>query len=513
MSQSAQPHFMLPTNYSSRSSRPVSETLRPTNYGSMESDLLGNWYEELQAYERSLDEMAATNLDQTFKEEMQHVDQWYRYLSEAERTAAIYTLLQHSSQVQIRFFINLLQQLMKRGSLHGLLHGGNPEQADIQSQLAKAELDASQRLLSVLPYKTGQVRSRPPTVNRARAMDRHSFALGDTEEYNQLFGRSDFAVRKTNSLVVDDAVNSRRMSRPQSMVVGGSTVNIPSTVINAPSINPSMNASNSTSNNAPSNTTASGRSEGSLFGRPRSVVENDPSIFSNWLSSPRRPVSGVGNIGDPKTPNQRPKSADISLWSPAPTPDRPFHSPWAITPMQFGPQPSTSSSSEIDFSQWSLDKTTSTPRRRIPRSSIPGTVQETDEKNLESAMQHITIQENKPKDSEKTAVEEHDESDHSEVSCLSHRRPSATPSTKKEDVLDMDLLNDVPAWFRSLRLHKYNAIFESMEWQDIIRLSDTDLQDKGVAALGARRKMLKVFETIRAQCDANHIDYGRTRNL
>jgi hypothetical protein len=34
-------------------------------------------------------------------------------------------------------------------------------------------------------------------------------------------------------------------------------------------------------------------------------------------------------------------------------------------------------------------------------------------------------------------------------------------------------------------------------------MNDEDLLAKGVAALGARRKMLKVFETIKAHCDAN----------
>lgn len=34
-------------------------------------------------------------------------------------------------------------------------------------------------------------------------------------------------------------------------------------------------------------------------------------------------------------------------------------------------------------------------------------------------------------------------------------------------------------------------------------MSDADLVAKGVAALGARRKMLKVFENIRAHCDTN----------
>lgn len=34
-------------------------------------------------------------------------------------------------------------------------------------------------------------------------------------------------------------------------------------------------------------------------------------------------------------------------------------------------------------------------------------------------------------------------------------------------------------------------------------MSDEDLLARGVAALGARRKMLKVFENIKAHCEAN----------
>lgn len=46
-------------------------------------------------------------------------------------------------------------------------------------------------------------------------------------------------------------------------------------------------------------------------------------------------------------------------------------------------------------------------------------------------------------------------------------------------------------------------MFEHMRWQDIIKLDDQALQAKGVAALGARRKMLKVFENVREHCKQN----------
>ncbi|KAJ1906065.1 Flap-structured DNA-binding and RNA-binding protein, partial [Tieghemiomyces parasiticus] len=65
------------------------------------------------------------------------------------------------------------------------------------------------------------------------------------------------------------------------------------------------------------------------------------------------------------------------------------------------------------------------------------------------------------------------------------------------DPSDPSLLEDIPAWLRSLRLHKYTPCFENMHWKDVVDLTDEELTAKGVAALGARRKMLKVFETVR----------------
>ncbi|PAV16797.1 hypothetical protein PNOK_0686100 [Pyrrhoderma noxium] len=67
----------------------------------------------------------------------------------------------------------------------------------------------------------------------------------------------------------------------------------------------------------------------------------------------------------------------------------------------------------------------------------------------------------------------------------------------KEDDIDPSLLNDVPAWLRSLRLHKYTLNFDGMTWRDMVIMDEGALEAKGVAALGARRKMLKTFEVVR----------------
>lgn len=70
---------------------------------------------------------------------------------------------------------------------------------------------------------------------------------------------------------------------------------------------------------------------------------------------------------------------------------------------------------------------------------------------------------------------------------------------KDDEEVDPQLLTDIPAWLRSLRLHKYTPNFEGMKWQDMVSMDEAALEAKGVAALGARRKMLKTFENVRAK--------------
>jgi hypothetical protein len=65
------------------------------------------------------------------------------------------------------------------------------------------------------------------------------------------------------------------------------------------------------------------------------------------------------------------------------------------------------------------------------------------------------------------------------------------------DDIDIKVLSDTSGWLRVLRLHKYTANFETTPWTDMVRMTDQDLQDKGVAAQGARSKFLKVFYNVR----------------
>ncbi|KAJ2916284.1 hypothetical protein MD484_g4097, partial [Candolleomyces efflorescens] len=69
-------------------------------------------------------------------------------------------------------------------------------------------------------------------------------------------------------------------------------------------------------------------------------------------------------------------------------------------------------------------------------------------------------------------------------------------SPKPED-FKPEMLEDIPGWLRSLRLHKYTTCFEGLTWQELVCLDDAGLEAKGVAALGARRRLQRTFEHAR----------------
>jgi hypothetical protein len=88
-------------------------------------------------------------------------------------------------------------------------------------------------------------------------------------------------------------------------------------------------------------------------------------------------------------------------------------------------------------------------------------------------------------------------SDHSDMVRGRSPRGRRGSSKPPEDPTDPTLLQDIPSWLRSLRLHKYTDNLKDMKWTDLIELDDKALEDRGVNALGARRKMLKVFEQVK----------------
>ncbi|KAH8984732.1 hypothetical protein EDB92DRAFT_2117006 [Lactarius akahatsu] len=83
--------------------------------------------------------------------------------------------------------------------------------------------------------------------------------------------------------------------------------------------------------------------------------------------------------------------------------------------------------------------------------------------------------------------------------CASGKGGSAGNGRAKKDEEDFEpaVLNDVAWWLRTLQLHKYTPNFEGMTWKEMVVMDEQALEAQGVAALGARRNMLKTFEVVR----------------
>src|SRR6266478_6461602 len=141
--------------------------------------------------------MALASLDVNFKEELSAIEQCnstfplyfplstihsfaipagFKVLSEAERTAALYSLLQNSTQVQIRFFITVLQQMARADPMTALLSPavGGSMQSQMEAKLASMNLK-SPGLKSNMP-------SSPSTRNFSNTANpnRQSLAFDST---------------------------------------------------------------------------------------------------------------------------------------------------------------------------------------------------------------------------------------------------------------------------------------------------------------------------------------------
>ncbi|KKF94438.1 Protein VTS1 [Ceratocystis platani] len=281
------------------------------------------WIADIDQFETTLEEMAAATLDQDFKEELSAIEQWFRVLSEAERTAALYALLQQTTQVQIRFFIQVLQHMGKSHPMGSVLSPTAFEKDPMSNRLSDA-----MNKLSVEGSRNSIGRNASTTGKRQSGLD--------TSTINAMFPDAAAAIATEKAKFTQQTGN-----------------------------------------------------------QPSSTLVN--------------PVPAVDVI----------EASQNSPWNPTTSND--------VTKTTLVQAP-------MDHSDMA--------RGRSPRG----------------------------------------------------RRGTSKPP---EDPTDPTLLQDIPSWLRSLRLHKYTDNLKDMKWQDLIELDDKALEERGVNALGARRKMLKVFEQVK----------------
>ncbi|KAL4763436.1 RNA-binding protein VTS1 [Aspergillus foveolatus] len=554
----------FPSPLSSRSIRPASEV-----YFNQQAQTPGNaedpldraaqqWLADIDQYETTLEEMAAATLDQDFKDELSAIEQWFRVLSEAERTAALYALLQQTTQVQIRFFIQVLQQMAKSHPMSGLLSPANFGEKDAMSNrlndaMSKLNVDSSRNSLGRPPPSPGAKRNSGLDSSTINAMfpDAAAAIAKKKAEFTQQTGnappsnrnsavfneRTSF-VAPTISAPDNSAENlsqppvspwaQRGASEPQppiarpksssgqqpmgqfnqsglrSPLPTSQTATIPAPEIEAPLLSPyNVNASWASMTNTPMTATF-----GSQLGAPHqqgsdmvanatamklaalSTVNNRIALddarkyrrarsndgqgknasnntgaqsIQGGLASPGLPVAGQLLNTQQFAALQAQQQAAMAGHRSRPTSPGIAMQGGALGPMGFTSPQNNGFLTAYD------------PNNPLIGNGLGAL-----------GMGHFGL-----------SGHEGYLSDHSEITRGRSPRGRRGSSKPPEDPTDPNLLKDIPSWLRSLRLHKYTDNLKDLKWTELIELNDKQLEERGVNALGARNKMLKVFEQVK----------------
>ncbi|KAJ7497061.1 hypothetical protein FB451DRAFT_1209923 [Mycena latifolia] len=351
--------------------------------GKPEGEGLDQWIEDLSKYEVTLEAMAEASVDAKFKEELGTIEQWFKVLSEAERTAALYTLLQHSNQGQIRFLIAVLQQMAGPTGSNGPL---------------TASLDGS--------YKTKQPSRnlRPPSLN---------IPLPGTPATPQF--------------------NTPLSTLPQSQVEPA--------------------------------------------GQDVVVNRNEEGSWANMVNTPLVPMFQKA------TGNKNADQNNIGMLNPAMFPQGMIN-PLMLNNMALSNEAQLSQLLAVQMMMNGMSMQPPPVQSQKPQSTKP----------------HHTNNWRSPASARYpgSALRSSGlKSGGAKSSGLKSASSLGSATTPREDEIDPELLKDVPAWLRSLRLHKYTSSFEGMTWEEMVVLDEPTLEAKGIAALGARRRLLKTFDNVK----------------
>ncbi|KAG6920067.1 hypothetical protein DXG01_010135 [Tephrocybe rancida] len=332
------------------------------------------WLQNFRKYEATLQEVTKTSAETKFKAELGTIEQWFKVLPEAERTAAVYTLMLHSNQDQIRFFISVLQQM-------------------IRPDVVKPDVPAIDT--TVKPKDR-----RPPSLN----------------------------IPEPGSPTTPTPVTAKETPFTE-------------TDLGKPSI---LKPISETDGSELENTTAQGLpGMGVLNPFHLNMLANAGLSSEAQLLAVQLIMSGVVQpVG--AAPTQRQAAAK--------------------KPAHLG-----------DAKAWRTPTSAKYPRSALQSSGLRASTLKS--ASLKSA--------GLPSASLPSA------------GLKSSGLDSAGLATPREEDFDPEMLNDIPAWLRSLRLHKYTSSFDGLTWQEMVVLDDATLEAKGVAALGARRRLLRTFEHAR----------------
>jgi len=523
------------------------------------------WLADIDQYENTLEEMATATLDQDFKDELSAIEQWFRVLSEAERTAALYALLQQTTQVQIRFFIQVLQQMAKSLPMSGVLSPANFGEKDPMTQ----KLSDAMSKLSTGENRHSMGLGRPPPSPGAGAGKRNSGL--DTSTINRMFPDAAAAIAKQKAEFTDAVGMAPAPNR-------NSTVGDRSPMV-APTISGPEDGSKRENNAPPASPWNESASRPKSSGQPQQHQPMgqfaQPPSSAGALRSPRLPLQNEATNVQTTTLNAlEANSANMPLLSPAYVGGGSWASQLS-TPLVANFNHSNNQADMVANATAMKLAALSTVNNRIQLDDVRKyrRARSSDNGPLSPGMPHmgnsnilmtndrgqvLTPQQAAALQAQQLAVMNGHRSrpnspgfamqsagmgpmgnfaspqtngflsaDYSGSGLINNgmgtlslsqfgigvsgefladpsqmdrgRSPRGRRGSSKppEDPTDPSLLQDIPSWLRSLRLHKYTDNLKDLKWQELIELDDDGLDKRGVNALGARRKMLKVFEQVK----------------
>ncbi|CAI6339010.1 unnamed protein product [Periconia digitata] len=561
---------------SNRGIRPASEVYfgrNSTNSGNPDEmeRAAQQWLSDIDQYENTLEEMATATLDQDFKDELSAIEQWFRVLSEAERTAALYALLQQTTQVQIRFFIQVLQQMSKSLPMSSVLSPANFGEKDPMTQKlsdAMSKLGTPENRHSMGP--TG----RPPPSPGAK---RNSGL--DSSTISRMFPDAAAAIAKQKAEFTD--ITGLAPASTRNSIVGDRSS------LAAPTISGPDEKKDNTVPASPWGDGAQSATRPKSSGQHQPMGQFSQPPASAGLRSPRLPLSADSSNVQTTTLNAPGQDAgSMPMLSPSYAPGGSWASQLS-TPMVTNFQQNQTQADMVANATAMKLAALSTVNNRIQLDDVrkyrrarssegqgagnaplsPGLPPGIGNNNFvmtNELGQLLTPQQAAALQAQQLAAMQGHRSrpnspgiamqgqniggmsfaspqnngfltaDYGTSPLVSNnlnalnmgqfglggmgsdgglgysademnrgRSPRGRRGSSKppEDPTDPGLLSDIPSWLRSLRLHKYTDNLKDLKWQELVELDDEGLEKRGVNALGARRKMLKVFEQVKEAKD------------
>ncbi|KAH8994152.1 hypothetical protein EDB86DRAFT_3234880 [Lactarius hatsudake] len=538
------------------SGRPTSELLGSATFQTPEADAIDQWFENFHHYEVTLEEMAAASLDVNFKGGTQAIEQWFKVLSEAERTAALYSLLQHSTQVQIRFFST----------------------SQMKAKLASMNLK-SPGLKSTMPRSPSSRTFNISATNRQSfAFDYSSSSSPDTA--NTIGNPGDAAATLAQQRAKLKAAGNaaHRISAPALASSGerGTWVGVLGQVAERDN-SPTQEISMEPRSSRPQSTDFSGLSSGSAFRSPRAdggtapggLDGLSPAVGDSWASMVNTPLLAMFQKTSSNNSNNgqtvdlaAAKLNDLYGSSNVPRLDGPdnsgsnngvtnngvygddgdliqgHHTP-GVGRVQSGSSrglrnggggtwsggqsPALSNSSgrfggsDDGSNAMAAGASAAASRFGWPRDGLSPEAQLLAAQiaaagggfgqpglgvgaglgtfgGMQGGMSSNGLRGGSGRSGGRSPG-----LGGGGGSASGRGGGSAGNGGAKKDEEDFEpsVLNDVAGWLRTLRLHKYTPNFEGMTWKEMVVMDEQALEAQGVTVLGARRKMLKTFEVVR----------------